>query len=221
MQTLHGRSALLGSRGQQTFGRLSMKAVIKSPIFNVSIIFICALYVSISGVRNPYYNWDIIGYSAAAFKSDGFHGEPLQEAVFSHDLKEQAGTKKFNSLIGSQPPDHYRHTVYADPASLEEQIPLYSIRELYIWAMKLVHLWGPSYFSATYMVSAFFAGLSVVALSLIISHQRLPQLFLPVVVYFSGLVGIARFSTPDSLACFISLLLIISLLRKSYYSLFL
>lgn len=181
---------------------------------NFMIVVICFFAVLDKGIKTPYYNWDIIGYVAAAYKSDGNNEKELTRRVFE-DLSGEISSDMFLYLTGSMPYNKYRSTTYKDPSSLEEQIPFYSIRTMYLLAMKAFNYLGFSYSSSTYLVSAFFASFSVLLISGILFHQKIPQIFLPLIVIFSGIADLSRYSTPDSTACFIALAFIFFYLRKN------
>lgn len=181
---------------------------------NPMIIAICFFSVLAAGIKTPHYNWDIIGYVAAAYKSDGSDEKELMRRVFE-DLSGEVSPYVFLSLIGSSPYNEYRSTTYKDSVSLEEQIPFYSIRTIYLLAMKAFNYLGFSYSSSTYLVSAFFASFSVLVISGLLFQQKIPQVFLPLIIIFSGIFDISRYSTPDSTACFIALTFIFFLLRRN------
>ncbi|GAB3382898.1 hypothetical protein [Azotobacter armeniacus] len=187
-------------------------------LFNSTVVIFSFLAVLISGVEFPRYDWDLIGYVASAYKADGLDGKELKAAVYE-DVLNEVGGKEFSVLTGGGEYGKYRAMVYQDPQALEEQIPFYSIRLLYLAAIKFLYFLGGSYSYASCLASTLFASLCVLAVSGILAQQRIPQIFLPVILVFSGLPDVGRYATPDSLACLFSLGLVFFFLKKNTFSL--
>lgn len=166
--------------------------------FIVSISFV----VVFLGVKSPSYNWDMIGYTASLYYVDGYRGEGLREATYS-DVRSAVPENVFYSLVAG----NYRETVYSDPESLEQQIPFYIIRPLYLASVKLVGAFFDSYAKGSYVASSIFGGLSVFFAGLILLRLHLRSAWLLVLVPVSGILAIAPMSTPDSIACFFSVLI--------------
>ncbi|RDS82891.1 hypothetical protein DWU98_07065 [Dyella monticola] len=170
-----------------------------------------ALIVLCFGLKKPAYNWDMIGYVAAALSAEGYHGADLNTVTYD-SLRSEVNASTFDLLVTQ---GEYRQTVYRDPLSLAQQLPFYRIRVLYIGLIRMAHATGLSYPRSTYVVSAVFAALSVMLLGLLGHETGAPAVAVPVVVAFSGFLDIASLSTPDALACFFSLLTVYALIRGS------
>lgn len=173
-----------------------------------AVVALCVLAV---GLNKPYDNWDMIGYVAAALSADGYHGADLNKATYD-SVKSEVSDATFDRLVQQ---GDYRQTVYRDPVSLQQQLPFYRIRVLYVGLIRAVHATGVNYAKSTYIVSAAFAALSVLVLALASRETGTPIAALPLVVAFSGLLDVTRLSTPDAMACFFALLSVYVLLRKS------
>lgn len=180
---------------------------------DVILTSVVALVVLAFGWKQPAYNWDIIGYVAAALHADGYRGADLNKATYD-SLRGKVSADTFDQLIQGD----YRQTVYRDPASLAQQLPFYRIRVLYVGLLRAVHRTGVGYPKATYRVSAVFAALSVVWLALLANEIGAPIIAVPLVVAFSGFADAASLSTPDAMACFFSLLTIYLLIRGSAFA---
>ena len=180
-----------------------------SPV-GLALTLLTALAVLAIGLKHPYNNWDEIGYVAVALSTEGHHGASLNEATYS-SLRNAVDTATFDQLIQGD----YRATVFHDPTSLQQQLPFYSIRVLYIQSLKVVHALGFDYPEATHVVSATFAALSVLLLGALCVRLRAPIASLPFIVLACGLLDIARLSTPDAMACFFSLWTVYALIKKS------
>lgn len=174
------------------------------------LVAIMALIVLAFGVKKPSYNWDMIGYVAAALSAEGYQGASLNKATYD-SVRSEVGPHTFDQLTQ----DDYRETVFRDPASLAQQLPFYRIRPLYVGLIRVVHAMGLEYPKSTYVVSAIFAALSVVLLAFVAREIGAPVIAVPLVVLFSGFIDIARLSTPDAMACFFALLTIYALIRGS------
>jgi len=159
-----------------------------------------ALLIFAVGVIKPYYNWDIIGYIASAYYEDGYRGQELSERTY-RDVRAAVSKEAFAGMTEGE----YIETVYKDPRSLEEQLPFYSIRVVYVELMRALKAAGVGYATGSYLIGAFFAALSVIVLGATMSVAGIPLAGLPVVVVASGFGDLSRLSTPDSLACFFGL----------------
>lgn len=177
--------------------------------FRYGILIATAAAVLTFGILKPHRNWDMVAYVAAAYHKDGYRGVDLTRKTFE-DIKKVVSIKRFSLLTKGV----YRETVFKDPASLEQQIPFYSIRVAYIELIRLLGNTGLSYTRSTFVISAIFAALAVLVLGLIISRTSIPMGMLPIVVAVTGYTDLARLSTPDAMACFFSLAGIYSLMAK-------
>jgi hypothetical protein len=169
-----------------------------------------ALFVLAFGLMRPYYNWDMVGYVAAALSADGYQGAELSAATYD-SLRNNVPERTFDQMIEGE----YRDTVYRDPSSLAQQLPFYKIRVIYVALIRTSHAIGFSYPKSTYVVSAVFSALSVVLLSILSIEIGAPVISIPLVVAFSGFIDIARLSTPDAVATLFSLLTLNLLIRRS------
>ncbi|WP_284320189.1 hypothetical protein [Dyella acidisoli] len=172
---------------------------------------IVALIVLVFGLKKPSYNWDMIGYVAVALSAEGYYGADLNKATYD-SVRSEVSASTFDQLTQS---DDYRKTVFRDPSSLAQHVPIYGNRFLYNKLIWIVHAIGLDYPRSTYVVSAVFAALSVVLLAFVAHEILAPVTSVPLVVAFSGFIDLARLSTPDAMACFFSLLMIYALIRRS------
>lgn len=166
------------------------------------LVIAVAATVFFVGVSYPEHNWDMIGYVASAHYQDGLRGERLLTRTYA-DVNDEVGAELFETLSKG---DDYRREVYQSAVGLEEQIPLYSARLVYVDMIRGLGAVGVSYPRASYYVSAFFSALSVLVLGVICLRAQLSVPLLPLVVLAAGYLQLARLSTPDSLAVFGSLL---------------
>lgn len=178
-------------------------------IFRYVILIATAAAVLTYGILQPHRNWDLIAYVAAAYYKDGYRGVDLTRETYD-DIKKVVSSKRFALLTTGE----YRGTVFRDPSSLEQQIPFYSIRVAYIELIRLLGNTGLTYTRSTFVISAGFAALASLMLGLILSKSSVPIGMLPIVVAVTGYTDLARLSTPDSMACFFSLLGIYGLMMK-------
>lgn len=149
---------------------------------NFIILITVALTFSI-GYFKPAHNMDMIGYVASAFHADGLSGIDLLEATYS-DVDSAVSEETFSTHTTLT---NYRATVYQDYRSLEQQLPFYTPRVLYIGAMKLLATFGFSYSEGTYLISSIFASASVLVIAVMLKQLSLPVYLLPFIVVMSGL----------------------------------
>ena len=180
------------------------------PMGHRAVILLTAVFVVLVGVTKPYYNWDVIGYVASAHFEDGLRGTELRDRTYG-DIRAEVDDPTFALLIY----EGYRRKVYADPRSLEQQIPIYSIKEGYVQLIRAAGRAGVSYPRATFYVSAIFSGMSVVVLGMLSGLIGLPMIAFPFLALGAGHLDVARASVPDAPACFLSLLAVYFALKRS------
>lgn len=176
-------------------------------VFRYGILLATAAIILTYGLLRPQHNWDMIAYVAASYFKDGYRGSDLSRETYE-EIRKEIRSKTFSQLTTGK----FRETVFADPSSLEQQIPFYSVRVGYIELIRLLKNIGLSYAKSTYVISAIFASLSVLVLGLIILKTAVPIGMLPIAVAVAGYTELAALSTPDAMACFFSLLGIYSLM---------
>jgi len=49
---------------------------------HMAVILLTAAFVVLVGIKKPYYNWDVIGYVAAAHFEDGLRGTELRDRTY-------------------------------------------------------------------------------------------------------------------------------------------
>ncbi len=162
-------------------------------------------YVLSEGIQRPYFNWDVVGYVASAYAAEGLRGAQLSQATYQ-DLRKATDPATFYQLAQVDAPRGYRYTVYKDPRSLQQQLPFYRIRVLYVWLMGLLHRQGISFSRATCLISAICAAASLGMTGMLARAAGLDLLWTPFIGLGAGLDMLARLSTPDALACFAMLL---------------
>jgi len=173
------------------------------------IVFTAAAVFAI-GVRYPYYNWDIVGYVAAAYHQDGLRGDALRDRTFD-DVKNEVGPGMFQHLTEGP----YRQTVYEDSRALEQQVPFYTVKIGYLVLVRVAGRLGLSYAQSTFWVSALFSALSVVVIGMITQRVQLSPLVVPLVAFGAGHSEVARGSLPDAPACFLALIAVYFALGRS------
>lgn len=183
---------------------------------NVIVLAATSLLILALGVFKPFYNWDMIGYVASAHYMDGLRGEELSKLTYE-DIRKEVGDVFFNSLVEGD----YRHTVFSDHQSLEQQLPFYTIRVGYVGAARLLNKFGLGYPKSTYIISAFFAFGSALLVGLLCNFLGVSILWTPIILVSNGFTSISRLSTPDAMACFFALLTVYMILKNSRYCLLL
>ncbi len=162
---------------------------------------LAAIGVAATGWLHPLNNWDLIGYIASAFANSSLGGAELHEATYA-ELRRAVPAARFDLLTTNGP---YARGVFADPAALEQQLPFYRIRVLYILALQALAPLARGLAGATYLVSAASAaGLTLLTgLMLRRSAPQIPwpiaALILVLALYLGAVLNVARLSTPDAL----------------------
>ncbi len=183
---------------------MNQKVFLENKLIAGGIVLLTAALILVAALLKPIHNWDTIGYVAAAYQDNGHTGADLLARSYA-DVRADSGEADYRVLTEGI----YRATVASDPVSLEQQIPFYSIRMVYVGLVRLVGEVTGSFARSSHLISAFFGFASVLAMGLIFWRERIPAVALPLVVLPAGVLNISRLATPDTLACFTSLLLVI------------
>src|SRR5438067_12264910 len=125
---------------------------LRIPLTSTLVIVLIAVLVFLIGVKHPYYNWDVVGYVAAAYYEDGLRGEVLRDRTYD-TLRNEVDKTKFEHLIEGP----YRQTVFEDTRALEQQVPFYSVKIIYVELVRAAGRTGLSYAQGTFWISALFS----------------------------------------------------------------
>lgn len=177
------------------------------------VVLLTAAAVFLVGVVSPKHNWDMVAYVAASYQDDGHRGQDLLTRTYA-DVRGAVDDASYRDLTDGP----YRATVARDPVSLEQQLPFYTIRVAYIAAVRAAGEVTGSYTRAAHDVTAVFGLLSVLAMGAILMRAGVTPFVLPLLVSPLGIVTLTRIATPDSMACFASLLLVLALFRPGWWA---
>ncbi len=170
----------------------------------------CCVAVFTLSLAFPAHNWDMLPYIAAALGYLGESGPALLERTLA-DLRATVDAGRYVDMTT----DPFRSVVTRNPDSLEQLMPFYEIRPLYLGATIAVStLTGVTLGQATLLVSAG-AGAAIMAVSLYLLRRAPWPIFLaaPPLLFFLNLFLIARLSTPDALAACLAIAVGVAALR--------
>ncbi len=160
---------------------------------------LCVAY----GSLRPALNYDVVPYAALAKELRGEGGKP--EAF--RDLAAKVGDARFQNYVSGP----YRERMFEDDAYWRQNVPLYTIRPLYIVAVAGVAVLTGDDISATYWVSALATALAVLvsfALGRDLGLSGSWRLAVPLTWIAAMGLDLASLSTPDALATLLGLLFI-------------
>jgi hypothetical protein len=171
----------------------------------VGAYLIASIIALLSGIFRPDYNWDLIPYVAAATEH-ATDSPAVMHAALHRELEQRSGT----FLLAKPPPgldNPFRALMRNDPAAFHEHLDFYRVRVIYIGLIRLLAATGMSPVFATHFISALSIALSIQIL-LLIGRRRLSTssrfILLPIALGL-GMLETARLSTPDGLACLVTL----------------
>lgn len=175
-------------------------------------IFAAGMVLMLGALRYPWHNWDMIGYAAVACERAQPDAGELHARVFK-ELEAWASPGGFHDLTRA---DSFRQTVATDPASLQELLPLYRNKPLYIATVRAMVTAGMGVYAGLHLLSALCAALGLWLVA--VAFQRMPArgtLALPLVAVLAGLVTVSRIATPDAMAFAGVALAALLMLRRS------
>lgn len=186
----------------------------KSNSLILGIIFSLTLFFY--GTSYPEFNWDMIGYVAAAHYQEGLQGDSLRNKTYS-DIQEVTSPDQYTILTSASP---YRKTISENSEALTQQMPFYTIRMAYLWTMRITsQVLAVPIAKTTYLINSFFAGLCVLLLFYFFKAKNFwLALVFPVVIIFASFPELAILSTPDAMASFIALLSLFCFQKNKYFT---
>ena len=106
-----------------------------------------ALFAGLSAfaLRQPTYSWDLVGYIGSSINSS----DP--QTIYRETF---AAIQPVRSNKGIQLENPYRVDVAANPFHFAEQLPLYSIKPVYVALIKVLHRLGLPYPKSAVAISA-------------------------------------------------------------------
>lgn len=163
----------------------------------------------------PYYNWDMIPYLAAAHSFEQHNKKQLHDKVFE-EVKNSVPSQVYSELTQGD----YRQTMLNDAEAFYQQLPFYKPKLIYVWliyALTQLGFNGISAMNVLSVVPSFVASLLILMFLLHETTGIYPYVLSILVINVSGLLDVARLSTPDALSACIVLLAIFFILRKRYF----
>ncbi len=188
-------------------------------LFRLAFIVLCAALVAAIGYKKPTHDWDMIAYVASALHDEGMRGQAWLDEVYSQ-VRAETNDDEYAQLVGkdstaaNEQIAAYRAGVARDWRALEQQLPFYRVKFVYMALVKGVHRLGLPYAKATYAVSAVSAGAMTLLFGLLLMRLRLPLLLLPVGIAAANICAfhntvfqsLASLPSPDGFACLCALL---------------
>lgn len=197
------------------------RTVINSRIRSAFIVILPTLLfagllvtTTVNTLRKPYQNFDVLGYVAVALHMEGVRGVELLEATRTELAEGIHDERKRAVMVTGISP--YHKALMSDPRALEQQIPLYSPRVLYVGSIVALHALGLSRVAATSVISTL-ATAVLAALAWWYLFRRFGAWVATIVVAAAahGLQWefLASLSTPDALGALLAIVASITVLR--------
>jgi hypothetical protein len=173
----------------------------------VAWVAMLALLAAMAGfaLDRPAGNADLVDYVATAHSWEGLSGQALSDATYA-DLRAFLSPGQFDNVTGagdkSLQRNVYLATMAADPVSLTQQIPFYSVKPLYPGLMVALHAVGVPLPLSSLLISivSFIVFGILVFLWMRRHHQSLIAFVLAgLIVASPPFAALASLSTPDAL----------------------
>jgi len=157
-------------------------------------------WLVVRSLAEPIYNWDLVGYVAATLRLQGAEGEALLEQTWN---AVDTGVRRPGVAERLATATPYSRAVSSDPLALEEQVPFYSPRVLYVGAMLGLATVGVPLVAATVVLSAVPVAALAVLMWWVVGRRHTfwaALLAVPLLGWWLKLPVLARASTADALA---------------------
>ena len=177
-------------------------------------LFGWALFIFCVAVTIPLYGWDVVGYVASVYELSGLSGDALRDATYD-DVRKAVPPDTFLEFIRGT----YGATTYEDPSALQQQIPFYKIRYVYVWMTYVLGQFTGSFSQATVLITAASGFLIVLTSGILFWNSRsvIAFLFVPPAVILGGALTLSRLSSqPDALTVMVSIFLCALILFRKH-----
>ena len=175
-------------------------------------VFGWALFAFYFGITMPLYYWDVIGYVASAYELSGLSGNTLRDSTYD-DVRNAVPPHTFLEFTSG----NYGATVYEDASSLQQQLPFYKIRYVYVGVTYVIGQLIGSFSQATVLISAV-SGFLIVSISGILFwnvKSAIAFLSVPPAVLLGGALKLSRLTEPDAITALATIFLCtLILIRK-------
>jgi hypothetical protein len=182
-------------------------------VLPLTLTVLLALGFLAGGLVHPAFNYDLLPYAALSKEMRGAGGK----LETYRELRAQLGRPRFEKFFLQMP---YRERMLADDAFFDANLPFYRVKPLYVFLCSLVARLIGSDVVATSVVSSIATAAAVLLSCVIVRRMGAPtgswQLALPLSWAVAGGLTLARLSTPDALAAFLTLLLVWIALAESW-----
>jgi hypothetical protein len=173
----------------------SVKEGIAAGVFLVLMALLCRVIW-----LNPYYNWDSLPYTALAQVSS--NDPPALHAAAYGTIDAEAPPKISREFHSPERYPNYRGDMATNPWHFAEQLPLYSVKSLYILVLAGIHRAGPSALKAMRLVSVI--SFAVIGIIFFLWMRRLAGPLLAAVgtafvLSTAEFLGTGAETTPDAL----------------------
>jgi hypothetical protein len=165
-------------------------------IFRFVYIIGCALALLTISIARPANNWDMIGYVSSAYHYLGLKGAELHSRTYD-DIRATTSADEYAQMIDTP----YELAVSQDPVALEQQLPFYTIRPLYVGLTIMASSFTDTMSMATTVVSAFAGFFIVLITGLFLLRVNIWVLLsLPVALILVNIAYMSNLNSPDALA---------------------
>ncbi len=153
--------------------------------------------------KNPYYNWDLLAYTAASYSVEE-HDPAALHAKSYETVRKEIPDSNYRLLVSAENP--YRRETASNPMFFIGQIPLYRIRPLYVAVIYGLGKLGISAVEATRAISIVSAAVIILLVGAWVARQGpAGSVAGCLTLVAAGVFEGARLSTPDALSAAIVL----------------
>jgi hypothetical protein len=168
--------------------------------FGLKILFPLVMAgLAIAAFQKPYYNWDMLGYMAAAVSMEISNPDSVHAIVYASAAAELPA-KNFSELIDHE--NEYRSKNFNDAGYFHEQQVLYVIKPLYVLLVYVFYKSGFTLTASTVLpsvLSYFFMGLLLFSWLLKTRNPWQASCFSLLLMISPPFWAIAQYSSPDAL----------------------
>lgn len=181
------------------------------------LFLLLGVHVLERSITSPAYNWDMIGYIAAAKSFELNNIDSLHTFTYKQ-VQSVVTPEKYKSLTHDES-NNYRYIISTDVSAFVEQLPFYKIRPFYTGLIYIFYKLGINIVFSTHFISGLAVAIAIIFLYLL-STSVLKKQFIFTIPFFAIVFSVAdlgSYSTPDGLS-FLATIIVSYLFSKERFT---
>ncbi len=164
------------------------------------LFFLLLLAMAVYCYKRPAYNWDMLAYMTLTANIDHPNFEEVHTMVYDA-ARQHADSESYRLLV--LPSNAQRHQMHTDYKALQQAMPFYIVKPLYIGCCYLFYKLGVNLVTAVFLPSILaFLGIGLLLFHWLSKYADAPKAIILALLfmYTSPFISSAKLATPDCLS---------------------